>query len=155
LQFDRNTCRVNAEEKTHQVIMMGDVYQNSSQVLIRLGEHELDEDRGGFLDDLAPTYKPPIRWGGLDEAYETITQHPGARTVPECYKMAFATLVLLANDVHINEMPFFPKEHFNREVSDEKMRHAIAVSVYNIPVSQLLQQPFHLRLAGRKITRIG
>lgn len=66
--------------------------------------------------------------GRLGEAYETITNLQGARTVPECYKMAFATLVLLAKDVNINKMPFFPEEHFNREVSDEEMRHAIIVS---------------------------
>lgn len=52
----------NAEEKNHRVFMMGDVYRNSSQVLIWLGEHELDEDRGEFLDDLAPTYRSQIRW---------------------------------------------------------------------------------------------
>jgi hypothetical protein len=118
----------NTEEKNRPVAIMGEIYRNSSQVLIWLGEHELDEVRGELLDGIVTNYKSPITWSSLNQAYETIVRLQGARTVPECYEMALAALMLMSHDVHITEIPFFPREHFTRELSEEESKQAISVS---------------------------
>ncbi len=93
-------------------------------MLIWLGEHGLDEDRGGILEGLVLQYGPPINWGTLAEAIRNLNRLPDLDNTFEYYVTAFATLSLLANDFQITELPFFPESHFTKQISEEEMRKA-------------------------------
>jgi len=97
---------------------MGEIYRRCSEVLIWLGEHELDEDKGEFIQGETPAFESIRQWGDLGTAKEVLAEGKKPNTIADCYDFAFATIVLLAHDFHVFELPLLPLEHFEKSTDN-------------------------------------
>lgn len=103
----------NTQEKSHQVAMMGEIYERASQVLTWLGEPSTKDDSSGTIDvpsPPAPDYELPLIEWGYNESDVSLMRR--FFTDEKAFKDwpvvgALSTLALLAKDCHLNTLPFF------------------------------------------------
>jgi hypothetical protein len=97
---------------------MDEIYRSCSEVIIWLGEHELDEDKGEFIYGETPAHLSTRQWGDLAAAKEVLTEGKKPSTIADCYDFAFAIIVLLAHDCHVFELPLLPREHLKKSTEN-------------------------------------
>lgn len=104
---------MDSQEKSHQVIMMGQIYGRASQVLTWLGEPSAKDDSSGTRDVASPPgpdYDLPLmEWdckeNNLSLMRRFFTDEQAFKDWPVVG--ALSTVALLARDCHLNTLPFF------------------------------------------------
>jgi hypothetical protein len=103
----------NAQEKSHQVAMMGEIYERASRVLTWPGEPSTEDDGSGTMDvpsPPAPDYELPlIEWGYKESDVSLMRRFFTDEKAFKDWSVvgALSILALLARNCHLNTFPFF------------------------------------------------